>query len=78
MNGSQLTLWTPEKGVEEYPCESGHGIGKDYWGCGHLSCIKDFYRCLEEGRSYQGNLSGVENTFDTMMRIYEAAGKIPR
>lgn len=75
MNGSRLTLWTPEHGLKESLCESETGIGKDYWGCGHRSCIRDFYRCLEDGRRYQGDLSGVENTFDTMMRIYEAAEK---
>lgn len=73
MNGSRLTLWTPENGSAECTCESESGIGRDYWGCGHRSCIRDFYRCLEEGRRYQGDLSGVENTFDIMMRIYEAA-----
>ena len=73
MNGSRLTLWTSENGSAECTCESDPGIGKDYWGCGHRSCIRDFYRCLEEKRRYQGDLSGVENTFDTMMRIYEAA-----
>ena len=51
------------------------GIGKDYWGRGHLACIKDFYRCLNEGLDYRNDIEGVENTVYTTMRIYEAAGR---
>ena len=57
---------------EKLSYETENGIGKGYWGCGHQACIRDFYRCLEEGRRYQGDVEGVEITFDTMMRIYEA------
>ena len=71
MNGSEVTLWTKEKGAEHFSYETKNGIGKGYWGCGHQACIRDFYRCLEEGRRFQGDVEGVENTFDTMMRIYE-------
>ena len=51
--------------------ETENGIGKGYWGCGHQACIRDFYRCLEEGRRFQADVKGVENTFETVMRIYE-------
>ncbi len=50
-------------------------IGKDYWGNGHLHCISDFYNSLIEGRNYQNDMEGIENTFDIMMQIYEKAGK---
>ena len=72
VNGSEVTLWTAEGGSEHFSYETENGIGKGYWGCGHQACIRDFYRCLEQGSTFQGNLKGVENTFDTMMRIYEA------
>lgn len=47
------------------------GIGKDYWGDGHLECIKDFYDSLLTERKFQNNLEGVKTTMQTMMKIYE-------
>ena len=72
VSGSEVTLWTAEEGAKHFSYETENGIGKGYWGCGHQACIRDFYRCLEEGRRYQGDVEGVTNTFETMMRIYEA------
>lgn len=58
-------------------CEekSRNGVGKDYWGRGHLACIEDFYQCLKDGMDYKNDVKGVENTLYTTMRIYEAAGR---
>ena len=72
VNGSEVTLWTAEEGAKYFSYETENGIGKGYWGCGHQACIRDFYRCLEEDRRFQGDVKGVETTFETMMRIYEA------
>ena len=72
VNGSEVTLWTKEKGAEHFSYESKNGIGKGYWGCGHQACIREFYRCLEQKSTFQGDVQGVEHTFDTMMRIYES------
>lgn len=74
MNGPEVAVWTPDEGSRHILCEQKDGIGKGYWGCGHEACINDFYRCLEQKETFQGNIAGVENTFDTMMKIYEAAG----
>jgi len=74
MNGPEVAVWTPDEGSRHIFCEQKDGIGKGYWGCGHEACINDFYRCLEQKETIQGNIAGVENTFDTMMKIYEAAG----
>lgn len=71
VNGSEVTLWTPEHGAEHFTYETKNGIGKGYWGCGHRACIRDFYRCLEQQSTFQGNIRGVEATFETMMRIYK-------
>ncbi len=71
VNGSEVTLWTAEEGAKYFSYETENGIGKGYWGCGHQACIRDFYRCLEEDRRFQGDVKGVETTFETMMRIYE-------
>lgn len=50
-------------------------LGKTYWGNGHEACIRDFYACLESGREYPNDLASAENTFSTMMDIYDAAGR---
>ena len=70
MNGSEVTVYRDGEAPEQYICEQTHGIGKDYWGCGHKACIEDFYRCLDNGEKFRNNPAGVENSFMTMMRIY--------
>jgi len=72
VNGSEVTFWTTKGGTQHFSYETANGIGKGYWGCGHQACIRDFYRCLEKGNAFQGDVKGVENTFETMMRIYES------
>lgn len=72
VNGSEVTLWTTDDGASHFSYETENGIGKGYWGCGHQACIRDFYRCLEQGNAFQGGIKGVKNTFETMMCIYEA------
>ncbi len=73
MNGSVVTLFREDGETEQYAYEQIAGIGKGYWGCGHQACIHDFYNCQNNGTAFQNDLHGVENTFDTMMRIYEAS-----
>ena len=46
-------------------------VGKDYWGNGHLECIRDFYDSFLNGKKFQNNLEGVKTTMQTMMKIYE-------
>ncbi len=50
--------------------EEAAGVGKSYWGNGHLTCICDFYEKLDSGERFQNDLQGVENTMKTMMQIY--------
>ena len=75
MHGPEILLRSKDaqSGVEKtkvLQVEQKEGIGKGYWGSGHLACIRDFYLCLDEKKSFSGNLEGVENTFRTMMEIY--------
>ena len=77
MNGSEVTVFRDGALPVHYDCEQAKGIGKGYWGCGHRACIEDFYRCLQTGDIFQNSLGGVENTWRTVMRIYEAAGRKP-
>lgn len=71
LTGSEVSLYTSGNSPEHFQCDTKKGIGKDYWGCGHKACIMDFYRCLDTGERFQNGLFGVENTFNTMMKIYE-------
>ncbi len=73
MNGQEVTIYSKEEAPKHFMRDLGQGIGKNYWGCGHKACIEDFYWTLQTGRHYQNDLQGVENTFRTMMKIYEAA-----
>lgn len=76
MIGDMLQLSSEDGGERVVHCrENGSGVGKSYWGNGHLACITDFYRSLETGSSYRNDIEGVKNTFTTMMRIYESARK---
>lgn len=62
---------TEDNGVITYFMEEKKGMGKDYWGNGHLTCIRDFYDKLDSGARFQNDLEGVKNTMETMMRIYQ-------
>lgn len=75
MNGPNVTLWTQMDGHQLFECEKKTGIGKDYWGCGHKACIEDFYNCMEREERFPLDIEGVENTFYTMMKIYEKGEK---
>lgn len=56
-------------------CDELKGMGKGYWGGGHLACIRDFYHCLETNENYQNDLAGVLNTVNTTLKIYEEGKK---
>lgn len=71
ISGPEITLWTETNGYQHFVYEQKAGIGKGYWGCGHEACIADYYRCLEESRTFAVNLCGVENTMKTIFEIYE-------
>lgn len=49
------------------------GIGKSYWGKGHLACIQDFYNSMHATYSYRNDLKGIKNTLVTTMKIYQSA-----
>lgn len=47
--------------------------GKAYWGSSHRRCIEDFYRCVQSGERFMNDLSGVGDTVELMLDIYEEA-----
>lgn len=65
-----LFVWKDE-GLKVISCEEHKGIGKGYWGGGHLACIKDFYQTLSTGTRFQNDLDGVLNIVKTTLKIYE-------
>ena len=77
MTGNTLTIFkngTSPK-VQTFNPESRNSIGRSYWGTSHLACIEDFYSHLSDSTGYQNDITGIENTMKTVIRIYEAAGK---
>ena len=71
MNGAEVTIYPGEGTPGHWICDRGAGTVKGYWGRGHKACIEDYYQRLQDGKDYQNNLQGVENTFLTMMKIYQ-------
>lgn len=57
--------------VTNIEVEEQTGVGKSYWGNGHLDCIRDYYDKLDNGESFRCDIPGVEATMRTMMRIYD-------
>ena len=70
---NEVTVCGREGAPEHIICEETKGIGKGYWGAGHLACIRDFYEAVSAGKAPATDLKGSEVTFDTMMRIYEGS-----
>lgn len=54
-----------------YELDDSGGMGKRYWGNGHLACIRDFYDKLRTGERFQNDAPGVRTTMETMMKIYD-------
>ena len=70
------SVWYQTEGQEEpvvWQAKKYSLLGKSYWGSGHEACIRDFYDCLETGKAYFNDLTSVQNTFYTMMDIYDSA-----
>ena len=73
LNENEVVLRNREKVQLFFPKED-RGIGKGYWGSGHAACIRDFYESLEGGKAFPVGIKEIENTFYTMMNIYEQGG----
>ena len=58
---------------EDYTAQDPTVPGKAYWGSSHRRCIEDFYRCVQSGRRFMNDISGVSNTVELMLSLYEAA-----
>ena len=65
-----VTVYETDTPPQMINIEDDAGFGKNYWGNGHLTCIKDFYEKLDSDIPFQNDLAGVRNTMETMMKIY--------
>lgn len=70
-----VTVYTPEGTRQEINLEAQERLGKSYWGGGHLSAIRDFYRCAETGEHFPIELEDVENTVWLLLKAYESAAE---
>lgn len=68
-----LTISEKDREPRQLNFKTVQGIGKAYWGTGHLACIKDFYSYINNGNSYQNDIAGVENIMKTTLKIYDSA-----
>lgn len=75
MMGQTITVIEPGKEPRVISCDTAPGKGKAYWGNGHLTCIQDFYSHLEQDTPFQNDITGIQNTMETTLRIYEKARK---
>lgn len=56
---------------EEFPNQEY--VGKDYWGAGHLECIRSFYEDILNGTGGTIELCDVEDTINLLLGIYRSA-----
>lgn len=66
-----VTVRNKDGATEVINVSEKNGVGKEYWGNGHLSCIKDFYLHLNIEERFQNDIEGVRVTMETMMKIYD-------
>ena len=60
---------------QEIACTQDPVLGKAYWGAGHKACIADFYRCITDGTPFPNRPEACRTTMDTLLSVYEQAGK---
>ena len=48
-------------------------IGKNYWGNGHIALIRDFYRCIEEGRTFPVDAFEGGKAVEEFLAIYKSS-----
>jgi Predicted dehydrogenases and related proteins len=48
-------------------------LGKSYWGKGHLSCIGDFYKSIEDNCKFPIEIQDIKTSFQLLMDIYDSA-----
>lgn len=58
-------------GPEYYVIEEPIGMGKNYWGSGHLACIRDFYDKMDSGERFQNDFANFVQCQEDPMKAYK-------
>lgn len=74
LEGQQLTIWDQEGIKKEVSFTEEKQLGKDYWGAGHLGCIRSFYHSVEQKLPSMGT-EAAEDTVWLLLKAYESAGR---
>lgn len=73
IEGDKLTLRFPDGTEASETCRLQNHMGKEYWGAGHLECIRSFYSRLLNGSGTVIALSDIEYTVRLLLGIYASA-----
>ena len=74
LEGEEVTVRWKDGSIERQDfSQASHLGGKTYWGASHGRCIEDFYRCVLSGGAFRNDISGVADTVELMLRLYETA-----
>jgi hypothetical protein len=50
-------------------------LGKDVWGVGHITLIKEFYSALTDGRKFCLDFEEAQKVIKLLLSLYESEGK---
>ena len=73
LEGTEVTYIFPDGEKETISFKEKEGLGKDYWGSGHLACIKDYYVCLENNTPFKIDLKEASRVQGLLQGIYKSA-----
>lgn len=73
LEGTEVTYIFPDDTKEIITFKEKETLGKDYWGSGHLACIKDYYVALENNTPFRIDLNEVSRVQGLLQGIYESA-----
>ncbi|MFV0412154.1 MAG: Gfo/Idh/MocA family protein [Oscillospiraceae bacterium] len=68
-----LQIWWKDGRREEIHFEQAAMLGKAYWGTGHDSCIRDFYRSIQQQTPFCVDVESVKPTMDLLFGLYHSA-----
>lgn len=73
MEDNRITcLWSNGQ-REEITFAQGDAKGKLYWGSGHETCIRDFYKSLQTGTPVPIGIKEITDTVSLMLAVYRSA-----
>ena len=56
-------------------CDDTGKVGKIEWGSGHLKLIKDFYSCINTGKSFMIDSVAASESVADLLAVYESSLK---